>query len=245
MHGNDRPDALRRPGFSWTELVVAVGIIGLLAALLLPLVQGTSRPAARRLQCRNNLRYIALALHHYHDVYDSLPPAYTVDADGQPLHSWRTLILPYLDQAALYESIDLSKPWDDPANATARETVLEIYHCPLLETVSNRTTYAAVVGPDACFLPTGSRRFDEISDGLSHTAMLVELPAESAVPWMTPQDGGAQFLTSWPEDAKHSHGDGAHVIFADGSGHLLSVDTAPDVRAAMVSVADADSVDGL
>ena len=53
-------------------------------------------------------------------TYKALPPAYTVDADGRPLHSWRTLILPYLEQEPLYQTIDLSKPWNDPANAKAR-----------------------------------------------------------------------------------------------------------------------------
>jgi len=243
MNRNQHLSTARRLGFSWIELVVVIGLIGLLAALILPAVQVTRTPG-RRSYCRNNLLNIALALHNYHDDHDSLPPAYTVDAEGQPLHSWRTLILPYLDQATLYESIDLMKPWDDPVNTAARETVLEIYHCPSLETVSNLTTYAAVVGPDACFLPKGSRRFDEITDGLSHTAMLVEVPPESAVPWMSPQDGGIEFLTSWPEDAKLSHGDGTQVVFIDGVLRFLSAETAPEVRAAMVSVDGAEKVDG-
>ena len=74
------------------------------------------------MQCANNLKQIALALRNYESVYHALPPAYTVDAEGKPLHSWRTLILPYLEQQALYDKIDLSKPWDDPANKEAYET---------------------------------------------------------------------------------------------------------------------------
>ena len=59
---------------------------------------------------------------NYEQAYNALPPAYTVDANGRPLHSWRTLILPYLEQESLYQTIDLSKPWNDPANARAVET---------------------------------------------------------------------------------------------------------------------------
>ena len=75
----------------------------------------------------NNLKQIALALLNYEQAHHALPPAYTVDAQGRPLHSWRTLILPYLDQESLYQTIDLSKPWNDPANAKALETSLPFF----------------------------------------------------------------------------------------------------------------------
>ncbi|MFN0054259.1 MAG: DUF1559 domain-containing protein, partial [Planctomycetales bacterium] len=75
---------------------------GILAALLLPAVQ-QAREAARRTQCKNNLHQIGLALHNYHDAFNSFPPAYIPDASGRPMHSWRVLILPFLDQAPLYQ----------------------------------------------------------------------------------------------------------------------------------------------
>src|SRR5262245_5872973 len=93
------------------NVVIVLGIGAVVVALLLP-AQRRGREAARRTQCKNNLKLIALALHQYEADYHALPPAYTVDRYGNPLHSWRTLILPYLDQQALYNSIDLSKAWD-------------------------------------------------------------------------------------------------------------------------------------
>src|SRR5918997_1599426 len=90
----------------------------------------SSRPAGRRIRCLNNLKQIVLALHNYEQAHKALPPAYTVDATGRPLHSWRTLILPYLEQEPLYRAIDLSKPWNDPANARALETTLLVFGCP-------------------------------------------------------------------------------------------------------------------
>src|SRR5262245_3382414 len=65
--------------------------------LLLPAVS-VAREPARRMQCLNNLKQIALALHNYDATYGSLPPAYIADASGKPMHSWRVLILPFLEQ---------------------------------------------------------------------------------------------------------------------------------------------------
>src|SRR5262245_49759347 len=113
-----KPGSRRRSRI--VEILVVLAFLALLVALLLPLSR-SARPAARRAQCTNNLKQIALALHDYEQEHGALPPAYTVDAAGRPLHSWRTLILPYLEQEKLYQSIDLSKPWNDPANAQARE----------------------------------------------------------------------------------------------------------------------------
>src|SRR6056297_1698819 len=116
-------------GFTLLEAIIVIIILAILVALLLPGVR-TTRGTARRSACKNNLKQIGLALHNYHDTYGSLPPAYTVDEQGRKLHSWRTLILPFLEEQALYEQIDLSQPWDSPANAAAFETIPIVYRCP-------------------------------------------------------------------------------------------------------------------
>ena len=115
----------KRPRITFLRLFLGLAIVFVLVALLFPARRG-SREAARRTQCRNNLKQIALALHNYESHYHALPPAYTIDAEGKPLHSWRTLILPWIEQVNLYNSIDLSKPWDDPANAEALNTVPQV-----------------------------------------------------------------------------------------------------------------------
>jgi type II secretory pathway pseudopilin PulG len=160
-HTIAKPSAGRR--FTLLKVLAVLGILALLIALLLPATR-SARPAAYRAQCVNNLKQIAMALHSYEQAHKAFPPAHTVDANGRPLHSWRTLILPYLEQQPLYQSIDLSKPWNDPANAQAIETSVPVFHCPAAVEPQNLTTYLAITGPDACLLPRETRRLAEITD---------------------------------------------------------------------------------
>jgi len=105
----------RRRGFTLIELLVVIAIIAILIALLLPAVQ-QAREAARRTQCRNNLKQIGLALHNYHDAHGIFPPAsiYTYPnrggGDVASNYTWIAMILPYLDQAPLYNSINFQQP---------------------------------------------------------------------------------------------------------------------------------------
>jgi hypothetical protein len=127
----------------------------------------------------------------YHDTYKSLPPAYTVDADGNRLHSWRVLILPYLEQSALYEQIDLSKPWDSAENSRFHSQVPVLYLSPLAlrtpETTSH-TSYVAIEGPGAGWEGSKYLTFSEFTNGLSNVAMVTEIPLEKSVCWMSPND---------------------------------------------------------
>src|SRR5688500_4365529 len=111
----------RRRGFTLIELLVVIAIIAVLIALLLPAVQ-QAREAARRTQCRNNLKQIGLALHNYHDVHNTFPMGYCagmtyVDgaSDTSPGWSWATYILPQLDQGPLYNQFNWSAAPDTVA----------------------------------------------------------------------------------------------------------------------------------
>lgn len=211
----------RRAGFSWTALAAVLGVISLLIALLLP-ARRVAREAARRTSCKCHLKQLGLALHNYHDVYGEFPPAYTVDADGKRLYSWRTLILPQLDQQPLFDKIDLSKPWDDPKNAQAAKTLPSVYQCPSASTRPGQTSYLAVVTSDGCLLPVRSRSIKTITDGMANTLMVIEVPADQSVHWMTPQDADETLLERFGPKSKESHPGGRHGLIADGTVRLLA-----------------------
>jgi len=101
----------------------------LLVFLLFPFVP-SAREAAMRVQCLNNMRQIVLAFQIYHDKHGHLPSTYTVDEYGKPLHSWRVLILPYIEQNALYEKIRLDEPWDSEYNRQFHVEAPSIFRCP-------------------------------------------------------------------------------------------------------------------
>jgi predicted nucleic acid-binding Zn ribbon protein len=222
-------------------LFTVLGIAAVGIALMLPAVRRGREPA-RRSQCKNNLKQIALALHNYEADYHALPPACTVDGDGKPLHSWRTLILPYLDQRHLYEMIDLAKPWNDAANAEARKTTVSVYHCPSDAGPLNHTGYLASVGPNACFRSTEPRLLSEISDGLAETLMVIEVPSERSVPWMSPDDADELLVLNIGPDAKTAHTGGMHAALCDGSVRFLPFTIPAAARRALISVAGHDKV---
>jgi prepilin-type N-terminal cleavage/methylation domain-containing protein/prepilin-type processing-associated H-X9-DG protein len=128
-----------RRGFTLIELLVVIAIIAILIALLLPAVQ-QAREAARRTQCKNNLKQIGLALHNYHDANNSFPFAFMVGGDFN-ISSWGTMILPYLDQAPLYNQWNSCCPAFNEAvavfpaaivqqNLRVIQTPLEVFKCP-------------------------------------------------------------------------------------------------------------------
>jgi prepilin-type processing-associated H-X9-DG protein len=227
--------------FGFVKLLLALGIIAFLIALYLPLHRGPARPAARRAQCTNNLKQIALALRNYEQTYNSLPPAHTVDSAGQPLHSWRTLILPFLEQDALYQTIDLTKPWNDQSNAKALATLVPVFRCPEAVEPKNTTTCLAVVSPNGCFLPQKSRRLSEITDPHDATLSVIEVSEDNAVPWMAPVDADESLVMSLGPTTKLHHAGGTNAAFVDGSVRFMKAGTPAQVRRALISIAGKDN----
>jgi type II secretory pathway pseudopilin PulG len=221
------------------ELLAVVGVLGFIALFLLPSVRSARAPA-RRMACHNNLKQIAFALQNYQDKYACLPPAYTVDEHGKPLHSWRTLLLPFLEESKLYEQIDLTKPWDDPVNQEAFAETPRVYLCPAEPFGPGHTGYLAVVAPGGCFAGQTPRKLSEISDKHGQTLMVIEVSVERAVPWMSPQDADEEIVLSLTSDKRHPHPYGAQAIFADGSTQFLTANTKPEILRAMISIAGDD-----
>lgn len=109
-----------RSGFTLVELLVVIAIIGILIALLLPAVQA-AREAARRMQCCNNLRQISVALHTYHTSLRTFPAGayYNVGDSAAHRHTWMESLLPYLEQQAIYDSLDFTVPTNVLPNSAA------------------------------------------------------------------------------------------------------------------------------
>ncbi|NQT13460.1 MAG: DUF1559 domain-containing protein [Planctomycetes bacterium] len=170
---------LGKLGFTLVELLVVIAIIGILIALLLPAVQA-AREAARRSQCTNNEKQMALAMHNYHDSYKTLPYG---GATGWG-HTWHAYILPFMEQRPLYETI----PWTDsgwgqnsspadPFTILARQTVpafrcpsevLDVAYAPTMNSISRRGvgSYIGNAGGNFTSDNRGSGIDARISDGV-------------------------------------------------------------------------------
>jgi prepilin-type N-terminal cleavage/methylation domain-containing protein/prepilin-type processing-associated H-X9-DG protein len=121
----------KRRGFTLVELLVVIAIIGILIALLLPAVQA-AREAARRSQCTNNMKQLALAFHNYHDTHKTFP---SFQYHNPAWSSWRghgpfSMILPYIEQNATYDLIDFNVEWDHGNNRAARDVHINAFSCP-------------------------------------------------------------------------------------------------------------------
>ncbi len=124
-------------GLTLVELLVVIAIIGILVALLLPAIQA-ARESARKTQCQNNLKQTALALHAFHNANKNLPSHYNGTSLPFPLkernlfhtHSWRAVLLPYLEHSALHDSIDWQALATDRENESVATTVVPTYICP-------------------------------------------------------------------------------------------------------------------
>lgn len=216
-------------------LLTVAGIIAAILVLFLPAMRNP-RPGHRP-ECMNNLKNIALALHNYAAKnHGELPPAYTIDSAGKPLHSWRTLILPYIDRRDLYEKVDLSKPWNDPANTEVFKAYLKVYHCPVGETAENYTTYLAILAPNGCFRPTEPRQIADLTAMNGEALMLIDVAASQAVPWMSPLDADEQIVLDIGVKTQPAHPGGTNVAHGDGSVGFLDTNTSAAERRALISI---------
>jgi hypothetical protein len=186
--------------------------------------------AAWRAQCRNNLKQIEIALYNYRDDHGTLPPGFTSSGNGKPTHSWRVLLLPYIDQRDLFDQYDLSEPWNGPNNIRLAEKRPEIYTCSHGHIpFSSSANYLALLDTDAS-LKLGET--EKNGDRTDKTIWLVE-NTESEIQWTEPRDlqnsdvnlktlqglsGPHQLNIGWFHRTS-----GAHVLYSERTVDFLTV----------------------
>jgi hypothetical protein len=195
------------------------------------------------------LNQLRVALYSYHETYGCFPPAFVADADGRPMHSWRVLILPYIDHSEVYERYDFSEPWDGPNNRKLADKMRGIFHCPSGPHYerSPMTDYVVIVGPDTVFPGASSTSLNDLQDGPENTILLAEI-ANSGIHWMEPRDlktGEMSFVVNDPEKPSISapHPAGPAVVFADRiTGYRLDSSLRPQTLKALTTIAGAEPV---
>jgi prepilin-type N-terminal cleavage/methylation domain-containing protein len=221
-------------GFTLIELLVVIAIVATLGAVMLPAVQA-AREASRRAACMNNLKQIGLAIHGYVDSYHVFPPSSTSDVEqggwisrpqSQNIHSWRSLILPYLDDGGLFGEIDFSVSALDAKNRLAASRIISTYRCPsyIGPQYSDCATYTrfsdklvianyvaigasdmghlygAMQGlkPDGVIYPQSRIKPADVQDGLSNTVLVAESREAQVMVWV---DGGTSAIAAARYDA--------------------------------------------
>jgi prepilin-type processing-associated H-X9-DG protein len=251
--GQGQPVRAKTPTWLIVGIILA-GVFGFCVvlavpvALLLPAIQA-AREAARRSVCTNQMKQIGIALQNYHDTYKTFPPAYLADANGKPMHSWRVLILPFLEHNDIYERYDFNEPWDGPNNRRLATALPDNpFHCPSSPDDSPTTNYAAVVGPETVWPGTEGVTRRGIVDGTSRTIMLVEVN-RSGINWMEPRDlslnealAGINPAGSAPKISA-GHVGGVNALFCDSSVHFLPNETPRATLRALLTASGGEPAD--
>lgn len=224
------PMAARRSRFrAWSSTTLAIVLLSFLGWWFADSVL-RAREAARASQCRGHLKGLAVALHSYADTYGSFPPPYIADENGRPLHSWRVLLLPFIDQQKLYEQYRFDEPWDGPNNRKLHAATIALYNCPTRFSPGEEspiTSYLAVVGPGTMWPETGLVRLEDVAGSADSTLMVVEVE-NSDVHWMEPRDLHVQQMAPTVNSkagqgisSPHYDGEGANAAMADGAVQIL------------------------
>jgi hypothetical protein len=204
---------------------------------------------ADRMHCAAQLSHIAMAVQCYAQRYLAFPPAYTTDRNGRKLHSWRTLILPYLCVDAFYDKLRLDEPWDSPYNHEVLENAkdpLFYFHCCSATNRETETSYMMVVGPNTISNGSSFVGLGDIKDGASSTIMLVEVK-NSGIHWAEPRDLDFKDMTFRVNDPVSKgissyHRGLAYIALCNGSICCICDDIDPKLLKALVTINGGEDV---
>jgi hypothetical protein len=242
--------------FAYVKLRLAAQVCVIFAAFVLflcvavPAMTGTQH-AARRMACAGHLKQIVVALHSYHDDYGTFPPAVVRDESGRPMHSWRVLLLPYMEHPDLHAKYRFDEPWDGPNNKKLHGVEVESYACPehpRRKSPSTDTHYVVVVGPRTAFPEDRCVALSDITDDQGNTLLVVEI-ANSGIHWMEPRD---MHVTQMARQVNPPRGQGissphptggANAVMADGTVKFLDAKSlTPDQIEGLLTIAGGEQV---
>lgn len=243
--------AAGKPATLATLLIVAVVAVLVCVVVIwlvaLPQIE-RNREKGRVDACSANLRQIGKALRTYQDRYGSLPPAYVADEKGRPMHSWRVLILPYMEseelQAIYFKQYRFDEPWNGPHNRTLAKKMPPVFRCPSdiseSESSGGETSYLAVTGPGTVFDGVKPQNFERAVGGPENVIMVVEA-AQSGVNWLEPRDMPLKDMplriNQSPEKGIRSrHPGGANVLCGDGQPKFLPDSSSADTLEPMITI---------
>jgi len=233
-----------RPRRIWPWLVGLLALLGC-GGLAVPVVSlilalmNMSRETGRQYQCRSRIRDIASAMLSYEQDHGVLPPQSLFGPDGKPWHSWRVLLLPYLDQQKLFDRYHFDEPWDGPKNRKLHDHLFAVYRCPTDDSDLTRTSYFVVSGPGLMFEPGKQIKSTDATDGASNTILVVEAAGQD-VHWMEPRDlDGAQLANqinaAGQPSISSAHPKIAHVALVDEGELAVGDDADPAAVRAMLT----------
>jgi hypothetical protein len=188
-----------------------------------------------------------LAVANYHEAFGCYPPAYVADQDGRPMHSWRVLILPYLEQQQLYNAYNFAEPWDGPNNRKLAGKLGQTYLRSGLDSAHNEaTSFVAVVGPQTAWPGARTVSHKDIGDGSATTLTVVEVP-DGQFRWMEPRDLEFDRMSYRINDGSGrglgSRLGGARVVSVDGTVRTLPDDFEPSRLRAMLTANGGEPID--
>jgi hypothetical protein len=259
--------ALRLGNYRWSagarNALTVFGACLVLLTIAMPLsltFREQIREAARGAYCGSKLQQIARAILSYERANGSFPPAYRAGPDRKPWHSWRVLILPYLD-TEIFKEYDFREPWDGPKNRQLANAILPDYCCPSAPYSRGEplmTNYVALTGPGTAWPGPKPTKLADIHDDPAKTILLVEI-ADSDIPWTEPRDlsleevlardtagqpraenqlAESHFFSFHESDVK-----GAWVAMADGSVHFLPAGFSKEQLKALATINGGEDVD--
>jgi len=219
-----------RRGRTYLAGVVICAVVALVVVVL------SLRKTGRVTTCNSRLRFLALACSGYEAKYGTFPPAYIADSKGRPMHSWRVLILPYLNRNDLYSQYNFDEPWDGPQNIKLLDKMPGLYACPSCapdsagaaihpRAASTRfTNYAAVLGPRCVFRGEAPVARSAITDDAMQTLIIGEV-TDAKIPWTKPEDIDIGKHTRLGDRLGFSSKHSGRLNFATAAGGTKCLDT--------------------